>query len=1084
MLLVALGTLGSSPVKADFTFGPPQNLGPVINSSSDDFSPSISADGLSLYFSSRRPGGFGGVDLWVSTRPSTNAPWGTPVNVGLPVNSPYDEWSPSISSDGLTLFFSEPWDSRYGSLHPNGLNPRANIWMTTRPSSAAAWSAPVNLGPSINTEGVFDPSISADGLSLYFGSFWPGSPTGKCNIMVATRASTAALFGTPVFLQILPSTYATWPSISSDGRTLFYTLLGGPGGIGIWVTTRKTATGAFGPLTLLPDWINAGSYCPNVSADGSTLYFTSASGFGSAFPSFPGLPGMGSADLWQASILPVVDLNGDGKVDEQDVQVLRAHRGSDDPHCDIGPMPWGDGIVDMEDLKVLLKHVKGADLTANPLPYAWEVPAEVILSWVSPPSAKAHDVYFGTSVEAVSSADRANPKGVLVSKGQTTTTYDPPGLLAYGQTYYWRVDEVDAPPDSMITKGSVWEFTTEALAYPIKNVTAKASSAQAGSGPERTVDGSGLDANGGHSTDTKDMWMSLGTPPNWIQYEFDKVHNLHEMWVWNSNQPIESMLGFGARSVKIEYSTDGTTWTVLNNVPEFSRAPGKPAYAANTKVSFGGVLAKSVKLTIDRNWGGIAPQTGLSEVRFFYLPVQAKTPQPADGQTNVNVDATLSWQAGRGMVSHRVYFGTDRQAVAGGTVPAATASATTFHPDPLDFGRTYYWRVDEVDTATYPGETWSFSTCEYAVVENFESYTDNEGSRIFDTWIDGWTNATGARVGYAQSPFSEHAVVHGGGQSMPLEYNNAKTPFYSEAGRTFGTPQNWMAQGADTLSLYLHGYPLGFVDKGGNAFALTNSGTDVWDLFDQFRFAFQRLSGSGSIVARVDSVQRAHAWSKAGVMIRESLDAGSRHAFCLITPDNGKAFQNRRETGGFSANSNTLGFAAPYWVKLVREGDRFSAYHSPDGVPWTLQAISADTGNPQTIFMAKDVYIGLAVTSHNGTAYCTAEFSHVATTGAVTGPWQSLSIGVTQPSNAPAPLYLVVEDDTGKSAVAKHLDPAATQLMPWVEWKVPLSGFTGVNLAKVKKMRIGVGDRKNPAAGGSGLIFIDDIGVGHPLSSQ
>jgi hypothetical protein len=154
------------------------------------------------------------------------------------------------------------------------------------------------------------------------------------------------------------------------------------------------------------------------------------------------------------------------------------------------------------------------------------------------------------------------------------------------------------------------------LTYPIKNITAMASSFQRGDGPEKTVDGSGLDKSDGHSTEAKDMWWSMGTAPNWIQYEFDKVYPLHELWVWNFNSAIEPFMGFGAKTVKIEYSTDGTTWTVLANVPEFKKAPGKAGYTADTKISFGGVAAKLVKLTIEKNWG-VAPQTGLSEVRFF-----------------------------------------------------------------------------------------------------------------------------------------------------------------------------------------------------------------------------------------------------------------------------------------------------------------------------------------------------------------------------------------------------------------------------------------------------------------------------------
>ena len=123
-----------------------------------------------------------------------------------------------------------------------------------------------------------------------------------------------------------------------------------------------------------------------------------------------------------------------------------------------------------------------------------------------------------------------------------------------------------------------------------------------------------------HGTDGTTMWLSAGAQPNWIQYQFDKVYKLNDLKVWNSNQLIEGFLGFGAKKVTIEYSADGTTWTALDNVPEFARATGMAGYAANTTVNLGGVMAKFVKLTINSNWGGVAPQTGLSEVRFSYCP--------------------------------------------------------------------------------------------------------------------------------------------------------------------------------------------------------------------------------------------------------------------------------------------------------------------------------------------------------------------------------------------------------------------------------------------------------------------------------
>ena len=89
-------------------------------------------------------------------------------------------------------------------------------------------------------------------------------------------------------------------------------------------------------------------------------------------------------------------------------------------------------------------------------------------------------------------------------------------------------------------------------------------------------------------------------------------------------------------------------------------------------------------------------------------------------------------------------------------------------------------------------------------MDDFESYNDND-NRIYDTWIDGLTNNTGSLVGYMQAPFAEQTIIHGGKQSMPLEYNNIKTPYYSEADRTWDTAQDWTGSGADTLVLYFQG---------------------------------------------------------------------------------------------------------------------------------------------------------------------------------------------------------------------------------------------------------------------------------------
>ncbi len=454
-----------------------------------------------------------------------------------------------------------------------------------------------------------------------------------------------------------------------------------------------------------------------------------------------------------------------------------------------------------------------AELAGEPVPLkgATDVPYDVSLSWTAGESAVTHDVYLGTSFDAVSEASRDNPLDVLVSKGQTDAAYTPDPALEYGKVYYWRVDEVNGAPDNTVFKGSVWSFRVEPYAYLVTPTRVTASSFEADKGPDHTIDGSGLDADGQHSVVLTDMWMSDGNSglPAWIRYEFDREYKLYELWVWNSNCEVEYAVGYGAKDVVIEYSTDDENWTQLEGVPQFTRATSSKTYKANTIIELGEITAKYVKLTITANWGGFLKQTGLSEVQFYYVPLRARAPDPADGETGVSVDVALEWRSGRETVSHAVYFGTDSNAVAEGSVSATTATQSTYTPDSLNVATTYYWRVDEVgDTGTYTGAVWSFTTEEYLPVDGFDSYNDNQdtGTTIFQTWIDGYgdDNDNGSVVGYNKPPFAEPNLVMGGEQSMPFSYDNTSV-VYSEAVRTFEETQDWTTNGVQTLLLHFMG---------------------------------------------------------------------------------------------------------------------------------------------------------------------------------------------------------------------------------------------------------------------------------------
>ncbi|MHC4494194.1 MAG: discoidin domain-containing protein, partial [Planctomycetota bacterium] len=253
------------------------------------------------------------------------------------------------------------------------------------------------------------------------------------------------------------------------------------------------------------------------------------------------------------------------------------------------------------------------------------MPRDVILGWETGAFAASHDVYFGTVFDDVNDADTTNPRGVLASRGQLPTSYTPPQRLNFVTTYYWRIDEVNAPPSNMVHKGDIWSFMTEPFSYQVQNIIATASSSAADKGPENTVNDSGLDSSGLHgNVGGGTMWLSdaAGPQPTWIMFEFDTVHKLDEMLVWNSNESLESVIGLGFKEVTVEYSADGVDFMALGATHEFAQGPGSAGYASNTTIDMAGVAARYVKLTANSNWAGILPQFGLSEVQFFSIPVQ------------------------------------------------------------------------------------------------------------------------------------------------------------------------------------------------------------------------------------------------------------------------------------------------------------------------------------------------------------------------------------------------------------------------------------------------------------------------------
>jgi Tol biopolymer transport system component/Tfp pilus assembly protein PilF len=269
----------------------PKNLGLPVNSQYSERGGSISANGLTMFFSSDRPPGSGLADIWITTRTTVSDLWDTPRNLGSMINSPGKDTHPRISTDGLSLYFR--------SIRPGGFG-RSDLWVASRASMSDRWGTPVNLGSTVNSSAHDScPYISSDGLSLFFNSTRPGG-YGSYDIWVTTRKSTHDEWGNPVNLgPIINSADLDGnPSISVDGRTLLFSSCrpGQYGWIDIWAARREAENGSWSEPVNLGPTINSryGEHMPFISADGSTLHFLS---------NRPG--GYGRGDLWQVPINPI-----------------------------------------------------------------------------------------------------------------------------------------------------------------------------------------------------------------------------------------------------------------------------------------------------------------------------------------------------------------------------------------------------------------------------------------------------------------------------------------------------------------------------------------------------------------------------------------------------------------------------------------------------------------------------------------------------------------------------------------------------------------------------------------------------------
>jgi hypothetical protein len=500
------------------------------------------------------------------------------------------------------------------------------------------------------------------------------------------------------------------------------------------------------------------------------------------------------------------------------------------------------------------------------------------LTWEKGLNAIFHTIFFGRSFDEVSNA----ATGMM----SAANAYEP-GKLELDTTYYWRVDEF-AYPGNLTYKGPVWSFTTRGAGGGAKAQYFK------------TMDLSGdpvltrVEGTINHNWSTGEVVAGLSD-------------NVSVRWMANLEAPF-------TETYRIITTSDDGVRLWLDGRLVIS--DWEPQSASDSSAQANLVAGQVYSIVMEwyeeggdavaqLSWESPSLARQIIPQGWLQLPVRAAGPYPANLATGAPQSLLLRWIAGDKAASQDIYFGDNKDLVEGGIAPTARLGAgeVTYDPGTLEWGKTYYWRVDEVNAAEaespWKGVTWSFTTADFLVVDDFELYTDTVGERIFQTWLDGFGytdpvevagNGTGSTVGNTEEPYAELMTVYSGYQAMPMDYNNAIEPYYSEAERTWATPQNWTVSGVNTLVLHVRG----------------------------------------------------------------------------------------------------------------------------------------------------------------------------------------------SPANGAGPLYVVLEDSAGNSAVVNHTDAAAVTSSTWLEWKIPLSSFSKVSATKIKKMYIGVGNRTAPTKGGAGLIYVDDIRVVKP----
>jgi hypothetical protein len=486
---------------------------------------------------------------------------------------------------------------------------------------------------------------------------------------------------------------------------------------------------------------------------------------------------------------------------------------------------------------------------------------------------------------------------------------------------------------------------------------------------------------------------------------------------------------------------------------------------------------------------------------FVGQPLTAFWPDPANGSNAGPLTPDLTWKEGLAAQKHQVYFGDSRDAVAAGdaAVNKGEFADPNYAPGTLEPLRTYFWRVDEIVATggTVTGPVWSFTTVQ--PVDDFESYNDEEntGTRIYETWIDGYSDSSsGSVVGNLDPPFAEQTIIRSGKQSMPMDYNNITAPFYSEAKIEFSPVTDWTID-VNVLVLHVRGQAVDYeIQPVSTPPALDGNVDAVWA-------PVRALPLNNTITAPAPT----NAADGSG-KFRELYDATNLYVLIDVNDeslknDSSSAYLDDSVEVYFDGG-NTKGPGAPLmendrqytfgWTATDVQGTNFDAtgvefaqVNVPGGwrieikMPWqTLMGSSAPVGKLVGIdCFYNDDDDGADTREHQIGWHSTASGDWQ-----VPSSWGTALVARAAVAGAADKLYVKVEDSAKATVVVTYPDETVLKSPEWVEWQIPLTDFAGVNLGKVKWLYVGVGDRANPVPGGAGKLFFDDIYLTKPAPTE